>query len=104
MAVKVGGKILVRRSAISPAQGGKTRRRIRIVRTSRRPVWDGIARIFDFTGALNTPTRLLPSNVSDEYALWTDWKAVGDDLRAAIGSQASDGAPNHRHRSDLKIG
>lgn len=101
MTVKAKGRVLVRRSATNPVVGGKPRRRIRIVRTSRKPVWDGIARIFDFTGTLNTPTRLIPSNVSDEYALWTDWKAVGDDLRAVIGSQVSDEAPNHRHRSDL---
>ena len=78
----------------------KSRRRILIRRSRRRPVLDGLARIFDFTGSLNVPAKSLPPDVADRYALWSDWKAVGDDLRAVMGNRAS----SHRRRSRLKIG
>ena len=70
----------------------KARRRIRIRRSPRRPVLNGFARILDFTGSFNIPRRTLPPHVADRYALWSDWKAVGDDLRTAIGYHASDRA------------
>ena len=77
----------------------KPRRRIRIRRRSRRPVLNGLARIFDFTGSLNVPRRSLPPHVADRYALWSDWKAVGDDLRTAVGHHASDRVSRRHHRS-----
>ena len=62
----------------------KARRKILVRRSSRRPVWDGIACIFDFTGSLKAPKRMLPPDVADRNALWMDWKTVGDDLRTVI--------------------
>ena len=75
----------------------KARRRILIRRSLRRPYWGGIARILDFTGSLNTPTRTLPSDVADRHALWMDWRAVGDDLMTVIGRQASTKTSDRRH-------
>lgn len=77
----------------------KTRRRVRIRQSPRRPVLNGLARIFDFTGALNVHRKSLPPQVSDRYALWSDWKAVGDDLRNVIGDHASGRVSRHRHKS-----
>ena len=59
-------------------------------------MWDGVARIFDFTGVLNTPGKALPPNVADRRALRKDWETVGDDLMAVIGSQDSDGVSANR--------
>jgi hypothetical protein len=41
--------------------------------------WEGVARIFDFTGSLNTSAW-----PTDEEALRSDWEAVGNDMRAAV--------------------
>ena len=71
--------------------GQRPKRRILIRRRRRRPVLSGLARIFDFSGSLNVPTKSLPPNVADRYALWSDWKAVGDDLRTVVGYLASKG-------------
>ena len=82
----------------------KTRRKTAVSRRSRRPVWDGIARIFDFTGSLKAPRRSLPPDVADRHALWMDWKTVGDDLRAVITDHAPDRVSGRGRKSRLKIG
>ena len=69
----------------------KTRRMVVIRRRKRRPILNGLARIFDFTGSLQVPKKALPPHAADRYALWSDWKAVGDDLRAVIGNRSRDG-------------
>lgn len=80
----------------------KARRRVRIRRSPRRPILNGLARIFDFTGSLNVPAKSLPPHVADRYALWSDWKAVGDDLRTAMGKSRHYSALNHHLRSGVK--
>lgn len=79
-------------------------RRKVIVRTRlRRPAWDGIARIFDFTGTLNSPSRLLSPRVADRHAMEMDWQAVGDDLMTAIGTLTPSKASARRHGSDMEV-
>ena len=87
MAFKTRHGLLHRRSSSGPARYGIGRGRTLAVRTAPRPFWDGIARIFDFTGSLNPRKRLLPPNVADRRALRRDWEAVGDDLMTVIGRQ-----------------
>ena len=82
----------------------KTRRKTDVSRRSRRPAWDGIARIFDFTGSLKAPRRILPPDAADRHALWMDWKTVGDDLRTVIADHQADRVSSHERRSRLKIG
>ena len=82
----------------------KARRKILVRRGSRRPVWDGIVRIFDFTGSLKAPKRMLPPDVADRNALWMDWKTVGDDLRTVISDHEPDRVSSHSRRSRPKIG
>ena len=77
----------------------RAKRRIVVRRSRRRPVLNGLARIFDFTGSLNLSKRTLPAHVADRYALWSDWKAVGDDLRTSIGHHSSDRTSKRHHRS-----
>ena len=76
-----------RPSTNRPTRHGRGRGRTPVVRAASRPFWDGIARIFDFTGSLNPPRRVLPPNVADRRALRRDWEAVGNDLMTAIGRQ-----------------
>ena len=80
------------------------RRRISVRRTMRRPYWDGIARIFDFTGSLDTPSKVLPPDVADRHALWMDWKVIGDDLMSVIANRAPGRASSRRREASLKIG
>ena len=82
----------------------KARRKILVRRSSRRPVWDGIACIFDFTGSLKAPRRMLPPDVADRNALWMDWKTVGDDLRTVISDHEADRVSSHGRRPHPKIG
>lgn len=81
----------------------KARRRIFVTHNLRRPFWDGIARIFDFTGTLNAPVKVLPRGVADGHAIWMDWKAVGDDLMSVMGSQRPRPTLQRRQSSDPKI-
>lgn len=46
---------------------------------------DGMARIFDFTGSLNRPCYTGSGFEDDLAALRSDWIAVGNDLRSAMG-------------------
>ena len=46
---------------------------------------DGMARIFDFTGSLDQPRYTGNGFEDDVAALRSDWIAVGNDLRAAMG-------------------
>ena len=46
---------------------------------------DGVARIFDFTGSLNTRRYRGSGFEADAAALRSDWIAVGNDIRTAMG-------------------
>ena len=48
----------------------------------------GVARILDITVSLSFRERSYKSNseYEDFYAIYSDWKAVGDDIKAAIGT------------------
>jgi hypothetical protein len=60
---------------------------------------DGMARIFDFTGSLDRPRYTGNGFEDDIAALRSDWIAVGNDLRAAMGhfeiQEAEREAPPH---------
>ena len=45
---------------------------------------EGVARIFDFSGSLNVYNESPSGQEADRQALENDWRAVGDDLRAAM--------------------
>lgn len=45
---------------------------------------EGLARIFDFSGALNEYNISATPEQADARALRSDWMAVGDDLRNAL--------------------
>lgn len=47
---------------------------------------EGVARIFDFGGTLNEYNGPSSGLEADAAALWSDWAAVGEDMRAAIGA------------------
>jgi hypothetical protein len=47
---------------------------------------EGIARIFDFSGSLNQYNSGLTPEQSDYLVIRSDWEAVGNDLRSAIGA------------------
>ncbi len=81
----------------------KTRRRMIVRRSQRRPVLNGLARIFDFSGSLNVPAKSLPPDVADQFALWADWKAVGDDLRAVVGDRVCSCESSDRHTSGVTV-
>jgi hypothetical protein len=44
----------------------------------------GIARLFDFAGTLNSYNISPSEQIADARALHQDWKAIGDDMRAAL--------------------
>jgi hypothetical protein len=44
----------------------------------------GVARLFDFGGTLNTYNISATSEMADARAFYEDWKAIGDDMRAAL--------------------
>ena len=47
---------------------------------------EGIARLMDFGGTLDEYNTANSPQQADTLALWSDWLAVGDDLRAAFGA------------------
>ncbi|MCY3919876.1 MAG: hypothetical protein OXG38_08745 [Chloroflexi bacterium] len=46
---------------------------------------EGCARVFDFANSLSVYNTSIDPEASDKRALWADWHAIGDDLRAAMG-------------------
>ena len=44
----------------------------------------GVARLFDFTGTLNSYNVSPSEGVADIRAFQQDWKAIGDDMRRAL--------------------
>ena len=44
----------------------------------------GAARLFDFAGTLNTCNMSATGELADASALQEDWKAIGNDMRAAL--------------------
>lgn len=54
------------------------------IRYARPSFWTGVASIFDFGGALNRYHVDAPGTRADALAMWADWQAVGDDMRAAL--------------------
>ena len=59
--------------------------RIRAFYLFARPsVLGGMARILDFGGTLNEYNTSSSPEQADTLALWSDWLAVGDDLRWAF--------------------
>mgnify|MGYP000924746014 CR=1 FL=1 len=50
----------------------------------------GAARLFDFQGSLNIYNDSPTEEAADKIALYCDWKAIGDDLRAAYNKYASE--------------
>lgn len=100
MGVRARHRTLV---GLSSHRHGKARRKVIIETRLRRPAWDGIARIFDFTGSLNPPASPLPPKVADGYAMEMDWKAVGDDLMTAIDTLAPDKTLDRRHGSGTEV-
>jgi hypothetical protein len=100
MAVKARRETLV---GPRPHRHSKARRKVTVKERLRRPAWDGIARIFDFTGSLNPPARPLPPNIVDQHAIGMDWKAVGNDLVAAIGNVVPERDSDRRQGSDAEV-
>lgn len=51
----------------------------------------GVARILDITTSLSSHKRLYKHNSGheDSYAIYSDWKAIGDDIKGAIGGTFS---------------
>ena len=47
---------------------------------------EGMARVMDLAGALDSYNTSLSPEQADTLALWADWGVVGDDLRAALES------------------
>ena len=45
---------------------------------------EGMARLFDFAGALNTYTTFPTPELADTYAIACDWHQVGTDMQWAI--------------------
>lgn len=45
---------------------------------------EGVARIFDFGGALNEYNVSSTGHEADTAAIRSDWEAIGQDMRAAI--------------------
>ena len=44
---------------------------------------EGIARIFDFSGTISEYNRCENGEEADYRALWSDWHAIGMDIREA---------------------
>lgn len=44
----------------------------------------GVARLFDFTGALNTYNISATGELADLRAFEQDWRAIGDDMRTVL--------------------
>lgn len=47
--------------------------------------WEGFGRLFDFGGTLNEYNRSVTPQQADYFAIASDWQAIGDDMRVAIG-------------------
>lgn len=47
--------------------------------------WEGLGRLIDFGGTLTEFNGALSGPQADRYAIGQDWRAVGDDLRNAMG-------------------
>lgn len=47
--------------------------------------WEGLGRLIDFGGTLTEFNSALSGPQADRYAIAQDWRAVGDDLRNAMG-------------------
>lgn len=45
---------------------------------------EGMSRIVDFGGTLNIYNESETPEEADSLAIYSDWKAIGDDLRSAI--------------------
>lgn len=103
MAVRQRPRILVENRRNQYVLNRKGGRKVIVVHTSPKPFWDGIARIFDFTGALTTPPSELPPEVCDMHALQEDWKTVGNDLRTVIGRQIPSSDSSRTSRSAQEI-
>ncbi len=50
---------------------------------------EGCARVFDFANSLSVYNTSTDPEAGDKRALWADWHAIGDDLRAAMGDLAT---------------
>ena len=46
---------------------------------------EGVARIFDLRGTLNEYNVSPTGKEADAVAIWSDWAAIGQDMRDAIG-------------------
>ena len=55
----------------------------------------GAARLFDFAGTLNVYNTSATGELADTRAFQEDWKAVGDDMRAALESYRSEQSCGH---------
>ena len=47
--------------------------------------WEGLGRLIDFGGTLTEFNDAPSGPQADRYAIAQDWRAVGDDLRNAMG-------------------
>lgn len=47
--------------------------------------WEGLGRLIDFGGTLTEFNSALSGPQADRYAIGQDWRAVGNDLRNAMG-------------------
>lgn len=48
------------------------------------PFWRGAASVLDMGGVLVDHGRGLPPEYADALALYSDWRAVGDDIRTVV--------------------
>jgi hypothetical protein len=51
----------------------------------------GFARVFDLAATFDRYNEDLTPEEADSLALWSDWAAVGDDLRVALSEFAKEG-------------
>ena len=51
---------------------------------------EGVARVMDLAGALNTYNIAPTPEQADAWALWSDWAAVGQDFRMAAAHLAAE--------------
>jgi hypothetical protein len=49
--------------------------------------WEGVARIFDFAGTLNTYNTVDNPNLADYIALANDWAMIAQDMKKVIGEE-----------------
>ena len=48
--------------------------------------WRGVGRVWDFGNTYSVYNSSPTNEQADFYATWSDWRAVGNDLRAAMGT------------------